>query len=60
MGRSYRWGGDPGGGFSPDGVGGGDGGGPDVGAGWWNPDVGGVILAAQFRNPRREWWWEGV
>jgi hypothetical protein len=30
-----------------------DNGGPDVDAGWWNPDGGGVILTAHLRNPRR-------
>jgi hypothetical protein len=32
-----------------------DNGGPDVDAGWWNPDGGGVILTAHLRNPRRGW-----
>jgi hypothetical protein len=28
---------------------------PDVDAGWWNPDGGGVILAAWLGNRRRGW-----
>jgi hypothetical protein len=31
------------------------GGDPDVDARWWNPDGGGVILAARLGNPRRRW-----
>jgi hypothetical protein len=31
------------------------GGDPDVDARWWNPDGGGVILAARLGNPRRGW-----
>jgi hypothetical protein len=34
---------------------GGNGGGPDVDAGRWNPDGGGAILVARLGNPRRGW-----
>jgi hypothetical protein len=36
---------------------GGDSGGPNVNAGWWNPDGSGAILAARLGNLRRGWGW---